>query len=175
MRESDDQGTKPARELGQNRLARTEREYVRDEDHRGFPTRKNMLPSRYHTVSGRGKPGVGYRPSYIFGRGTPRCPYKEGMRTAPQEVSVEPRAGKVWLETSVGKPPGRSKVWKPSVRRGRHQQVTTCNIGVKGWGAELTLDRVVGWSWCLVARQLTNWGPEASLSWALRTPKHNLQ
>ena len=50
--------------------------------------------------SRRGKPGIGYRPSYIFGRGTPRCPYKEGMQTAPQEVSAEPRAGKVWSETS---------------------------------------------------------------------------
>ena len=55
----------------------------------------------------------------------------QGMQIVPEEV-VRPGGESVWSKVSVEKPFSPSKVWKPPVGWGRHQQVTIYITGVIG-------------------------------------------
>jgi hypothetical protein len=58
-------------------------------------------------------------PSPAHGRRTEEGPFRSGEKRAESE-----------LESATGKPPGRSKTWKPFVGCGNDQQVTTDDIEV---------------------------------------------
>ena len=157
MGEGYDQRTKPARELSQNGLNRTESECVGDEDvgfreifRRSGPNigTVRLVPDIDQAALPRGARHPLFHARKVNYR---RCP----CRTASRESLVVNLGWEAaWPVKGV-----EVQTFKPSASQGKHQQVTMCDIGMNDsvgfeWGMELALDRV-GWRLSLACKGST--------------------